>query len=51
MAKRDVKGKGKDLTITQGEYLDVITKTNCPNDKVLVQNSSGKRMCNYFDFV
>lgn len=42
MAECDVKGKGKDLTITRGEYLDVITKNNCPKGKVLVQNSSGK---------
>ena len=42
MAECDVKGKGKDLTITQGEYLDVISKHNCPKSKVLVQNASGK---------
>lgn len=44
MAECDVKGKGKDLTITQGEYLDVISKNNCPKGKVLVQNAYGKRM-------
>lgn len=43
MVEVDVKGKNKDLTITRGEYVDVISKHNCPKGKVLVQNSSGKR--------
>eukprot|EP00795_Rhopilema_esculentum_P004911 gene4911-21246_t len=42
MATASMKGKGKDLAITRGEYLDVISKNKCPKGKVLVQNCYGK---------
>ncbi len=50
MAKCDIKAKGKDLSFCRGEYLDIISKNNCPKGKVLAQNSLGKRKLSFIEF-
>ena len=43
MTTCDFKGKGKDLAFVRSEYVDIITKNNCPKGKWLAQNNTGKR--------